>query len=451
MTTDVASGPDPVAEGRRAIEAFETELARTSRTQRPYEHATVAYRLGLAYAESPAGVPSENLRRALACYDVAVSIFDARFDPVEHARVLNAAGAAQRALGDARRAATLFEESAQLLAGRGRNDEHAAALNNLGLARTELGQVEPALAAFDGALALFDAGSAEGRRGQAATLLNRGLASATAGNAESLEAALVDYRRAGTDLDAREAPYHWGLLHHSMGVALFGLAQTGAGDRPHLLAEAGQVLAESLTVFTRAAFPFQYALAKHNLGLVHEAAGDVPGLRRALASYEDALGALDPRLQEAAWRQAYASLERVERALGELYPDMSRPAHFAALLAAILPAERDALLRERLMLLLALPEPRRHAGLVEGARAMAMLEREEARALIEAELVVLMELPNEYLEAALQARMDAHRRLEGEAREEADRALDQAVSDALGGPQRVFVRDYLYSLGFERP
>jgi tetratricopeptide (TPR) repeat protein len=439
-----------VAEGRRSIEAFEAALARTSRARHPYEHATLAYRLGLAYAESPAGVPAENLRRALACYEVAAGIFDARFDPVEHARVLNAAGAAHRALGDSRRSAGLFEEAVRLLAGRGRDDEQAAALNNLGLARTELGQVAPAHEAFDAALALFDTGSAEGRRGRAATLLNRGLASAAAGDAQSLEAALVDYRRARADLDAEEAPYHWGFLHHSLGVTLFGLAQLGAGAPAHL-AEAGQALAESLTVFARAAFPFQYALAKHNLGHVQEAAGDVPGLRRALASFEDALGALDPRLQEAAWRQAYASLERVEGKLEQLYPDMSRPAHFAALLAALAPAERDALLRERLMLLLALPGSRRHAGLVEAARAMAMLDQEEARALIEAELAMLMELPNEYLEAALDARMEAHRRLDGEARDEADRALDQAVSDALGGPQRVLVRDYLYSLGFERP
>ncbi len=38
-----------------------------------------------------------------------------------------------------------------------------------------------------------------------------------------------------------------------------------------------------------------------------------------------------------------------------------------------------------------------------------------------------------------------------EEREAADRALDAVVGAALGAPQRIFVRDFLYSLGWERP
>ena len=36
-------------------------------------------------------------------------------------------------------------------------------------------------------------------------------------------------------------------------------------------------------------------------------------------------------------------------------------------------------------------------------------------------------------------------------RPDASRALDQAVGDALNGPQRVLVRDFLAAQGFERP
>lgn len=451
MTTGVAQGPDALLERRQAIEALETRLARTPQAQRPHEHAVLAYRLGLAYAESPAGVPADNLRRALASYDVAAKIFDPRLDPVEHARVLNAAGAAQRALGDRARAAGLFERAVTLLAGRRRDGERAAALNNLGLVRSELGLPEAAVGAFTEAAELFDTGTADGRRGRAAALLNRGLARAATGGEAGLEAALADYEQARADVDAGEAPYHWALVHHSIGVALLELAGRQGGQRERRLAEAREALAESMTVFTRSAFPFQYALAKHNLGLAHLAAGGVGGARRALACFEDALLVLDHRTHEAAWRQAYASLTRAEEALAALQLEMSRPDHFAALLASCEPPERDALLRERLMLLLALPSHRRHAALVEAARAIALLEREQVRRIIEAELVMLMELPTEYLETALRARFEAHSRLEGKAREEADRALDQGVSDALGGPQRVFVRDFLYGLGFERP
>ena len=71
---------------------------------------------------------------------------------------------------------------------------------------------------------------------------------------------------------------------------------------------------------------------------------------------------------------------------------------------------------------------------------------------MEAELSVLIELPSDQLETGLRARLDAHRRLADEdVREEADRSFDQAVSDALQGPQRIAVRDFLYSTGWERP
>jgi hypothetical protein len=102
MSTEAVT-PGPRTDPLEAIAGLEAQLKATPRATRPYEHATVAYRLGLAYAESPVGNRAEYLRKALACFDVAAGIYDPRFDPVEHARVLNAAGASHRALGDRRR------------------------------------------------------------------------------------------------------------------------------------------------------------------------------------------------------------------------------------------------------------------------------------------------------------------------------------------------------------
>ncbi len=260
-----------VTDRRKALEALEAQLASTPRASRPYEHAAIAYRLGLAYAESPVGNASDSLRKALACYDVAAAIFDPRSDPVEHARVINAAGAAQRALGDPRRAGGLFAKAAELLDGRERDSERAAALNNLGLARTEVGELGAAVEAFDAAVDLFDTSTAEGRRGRVATLHNRGQAHAAGPGEEGLEAALVDFEEARADLDPDEAPYHHGLVSHSIGVACSTLAAVRPSDRDALLEEAVKAFSESLTVFTRSSFPFQYALAKHNLGLAHAA------------------------------------------------------------------------------------------------------------------------------------------------------------------------------------
>ena len=102
-----ASSAQSATDRQSIIRSLEEQLARTSRADRPYEHAAVSYRLGMAYAEST-GTQTDGLRRALAHFDTAAAIFDPRFDPVEHARVLNAAGAVHRGLGNRKKAAELF-------------------------------------------------------------------------------------------------------------------------------------------------------------------------------------------------------------------------------------------------------------------------------------------------------------------------------------------------------
>ncbi len=443
--------PDAGADRHRAIEDLEHRLQRTPKALRPHEHAALAYRLGLAHAESPEGSPEAGLRKALAYYDVAAAIFDPRFDPIEHARVLNGAGAARRALGDRAKAAELFERAAGLLEGRGRDDERAAVLNNLGLVLAELGRLDLAVAACDQAVDLFDTATPEGRRGRVATLHSRGMAHAATGTEEALEAALADHRRAASELDPEEAPYHQGLVSHSLGATYSALAGLRPQERPRLLWEAVTAFQESLMVFTRIAFPFQYALVKHNLGLAWAGLGGTANLRRGLACFEDAVAVFDSRVHADAWRQSYASLERTDKELAERVPGLSRADHFAALLASAAPDERLALIRERLTRMLTLPAENRR-WLTELALASGRLGYDDALAVMEAELSVLIELPTEQLDAGLRARFDAHRRLESEdARENADRALDQAVGNALQGPQRIAVRDFLYSLGWERP
>lgn len=449
--------PGPEFDRGRAIAALEAQLAATPRRSRPRDHAVVAYRLGMAYAESPLGDSAANLRRALASYEVASSLFDPELHPVEHGRVLNAAGAARRLLGEPQPAAALFARAASLMEGGGREEERAAALNNLGLVRTELGHRQAAMEAFDEALGLFDQASAEGRRGRVATLHNRGLALVDEDTETSVSRALQDYRAALSYTDTDDAPYHYALVQHSMGIALSRLAalepddsRRSEGRTTHLL-EAIGAFGEALSVFTRSAFPYQHALAKHNQGLAWLGLGGTDGLRRALACFEDAVAMLDPRIHADAWRQSYASLTRVEETLQASTSVELRAAHFAALLASCGEDERRQLLHERLARLLVLPAPRRRSALAELALGAAQLGASEQKVVLESELAILMEQPPEGLAAALQSQLDAHRHLQGEAKEAADRVLDQAVGDALVGPQRMYVRDYLASLGFERP
>jgi tetratricopeptide (TPR) repeat protein len=436
---------------KAAIAALEKQLGATPRASRPHEHAVLAYRLGLAYAEAPSGNPAEGLRRALAFYDVAAAIFDPRFEPAQHARVLNAAGAAHRSLGDRRKAAELFEKAVNLFEG-GSDNERAAAYNNLGLCRTEMGQPEQGVEAFNAAAALFDAYTDEGKRGIISTLHNRGQAHTSIGTEESLEAALGDFEEARGMIDPDQNPLHHGMVEQSVGVTCSALANLATDDaRTAFLKEAIRAFNNSLLVFTRTDFPYYHAVVKHNLGLAHEGQGGVTNLRRALASYEDALAVLDTRLHADAWRQAYASLERVEKELNAKEPK-SRPDHFAALLAVVGLEERTVLVRERMFRLLALPEPRRTTSIAELVRSIGLLGFDEGRRVYESLVKLVIELPQDTQGLSLKAIIAAHASIEDEdARLDADRAVDQAIGDALGGPQRVAVRDFMSAEGWERP
>ena len=456
ITNDNAGdGPDDAGDSvdanrLAAIRSMEAQLAATSKTAQPYQHATIAYRLGLAYAEHPTGSAEDSLRRALACYDTAASLFDPRFDPIEHARVVNAAGAAHRSLGDAAQAARLFARAVGLLERHGKDDERAAALNNLGLAQAAQGQVPEAVENFTKAIELFDRSTPDGLRGWGAALLNRGQARSAAGGEEALRAALDDYNEALSEVESSEASYHYGLLYHSIGVASMALANLDPENAKALLAEAADSFGESLTVFTRSGFPFQHALAKYNLGYAVERLDGVANLRLALACYEDALASLDPRVHVPQRQLAFASLSRVEERLAEWAPTPGRAHHFVSMVAGAAPEDRLPLMRDRLLRYLALPGPTRHKALVELALAEYWLGPERARILIEAELGVLVDLPNEFLRVSLEARLEVLNQL-GDAADEAGRALDDAVGAQLGLPQRMFVRDFLYAKGWERP
>jgi tetratricopeptide (TPR) repeat protein len=332
---------------RAVIADLEKQLGATSRATRPHEHAVLAYRLGLAHAESPTGNPAEGLRRALAYYDVAAAIFDPRFEPLHHARVLNAAGAAHRALGDRRKAAELFDKAASLFAQGGTDNERAAAFNNLGLCRTEMGQPEAGIEAFGAALDLFDPYTDDGKRGVMSTLHNRGQAYTQLRTEEALEAALADFEQDRGMIDPEENALHYGMVEQSVGVTCTELARFSTEGRSAFLKEAIRAFSNSLRAFTRTGFPYYHALVKHNLGLAQESLGGTANLRRALTSFEDALAVFDTRLHADAWRQAYGSLERVEKELNAREPK-SRSDHFAALLAVADLEERTVLLRERM-------------------------------------------------------------------------------------------------------
>ncbi|MGI8937570.1 MAG: hypothetical protein ACR2JF_05015 [Iamia sp.] len=427
------------------------QRAAVDRRRDPHEHAVLAYRLGLAQAEAPGGDPAENQRLALHWYEIALSGFDPDFEPVAHARVLNAAAAATRSLGRLDAAASLFGRAAEMLAGHDRDDELAASLNNLGLARAGLGDTEGALDAFEHAVTTFSIAGHEGRRGRAAALVNLGVALASLGSTDGLKAAVDCYLEAMDVVGGDDAPYHCALADHARGVAEMALAERDEASAPTHLGRAVRAFEDSLGFFTRTGFPYQHSLAKHNLGRALAAVGGERDLLLGLVAVEDSVSVLDPRLHRTEWEHALHTLEQIESSLAPHQPARTRLELFMVLFEMSEPAERSALLTSRLTRLLALPRDARHSALRNLAAVSTASPADHGLVYIGTELTVLTELPNEHLREVLAARLEAHRRLPPTTRDDADRALDQAVGDALNGPQRVFVRDFLAECGFERP
>ncbi|GAC1534344.1 MAG: hypothetical protein NVS3B12_14970 [Acidimicrobiales bacterium] len=458
-TTDAATtaGPAESAIDRgRIIRALETQLTRIPATVRPYEHAVTAYRLGLAYAES--ATREDDLRTALACYDLAATGLDPVAYPVERARVLNAAAAAHRSLGAVATAARLFTQAADLLAGSGNDEERGATLNNMAVAWMDLGDGSAALAASAEALELLGHVGTDSSRAWVTAMLTRGQIRSKIGGRTSLLEAVADFDVALAGLDPGAAPYQWGMLHHSRGMALSALADGDANGGAEHLRRARHAFEMALSVFTRTELPFQHAVTKYNLGRVDRrsaalarGAARILILRRALACLEDSVAGLDPRLQPDPWGSALAELSATHEELETECPGCSRAEHFASLLAASPDAEQMSWLRERLVCTLARSDPMAAATLLEMAEASARGAFDDVRRYISAELTIAIELPGEALSAVLQARATAHTRLVGPPQDNADRALDQAIGDALGGPQRMFVRDFLYARGWNRP
>lgn len=435
----------------RVIDFLRRELVSTPVVSYPIEHGSVAYRLGLAYSEFPGGDPHVNARKALSCFQLAADLFDPDAYPILHARVVNAAGISLRVLGELEKAANLFERAAKALAGKDERQEYAASLSNLGLVKMELGESSQAVVAFDAALGVLEISTTEPWV-WAALMYNRGLAHAASDTLEGLRRAIEDYRSALKSIDPASATNLYGLIHHSMGVAetSIGLLLTGEDSQAHFH-EAIISYNEALDVFVRGDFPFQNALIMHNASVALFGLGGDRDLRKALVNVEQALVIFDPRIHPDPWKRSYSQLHKVEKELAKRFPGITRSDQFAILVSDNSEGEAKALLGDRLNQIFALPPANRMEALLELSSSIARLGPQLQQQVLEIEFQVLMEFPPERLEEVLRAQLDLHRRLSPSAKEDADKVLDLSIGNALNTPQRVFVRDFLYSVGFVRP
>jgi tetratricopeptide (TPR) repeat protein len=451
MSSDKPNDGPTARSATESVAAMKERFGSLDRSVDSLKWAVAAYRLGMATAEQPTAYPEQNLREALGYYQQAADVLTIERAPVEHARILNAAGSAHRMLGDPSTASRLFREALGLMAGKGVGIEEASVLNNLGLVLSEGGHLNDSIEAFTMSLEMIPGENEEQVRTMLATKHNLGQVHLARGGLDGCDAAIAVLGEAATTARGTEASMHTAMIDHSLGVAWKAKATVNPAASEHHLSEAIMAFERCLTVFTSVGFPMQHAIAKHNLG--HALAGriDVASLQRALAYYEDSLNIFDPRLHQQLWQEAYANAEAVEARLEVAVPGATRADHIATLAGSMDDTERLMFIRQRLVQMERLPKKNQLERLT--AFSYAIITQPEASfvASIRTVITVLMELPETLLESALESQLAAHAMLDNHDHRAADFILDEAINALLFGPQRIRVRDILEDIGWERP
>ena len=419
--------------------------------------AAAAYRLGMATAEQPTAHPEQNLRDALALYQQAARVLTVQRAPVEHARILNAAGSAHRMLGDPSTASRLFREALGLMSGKGVDVEEASVLNNLGLVLTEGGRLDDAVEAFTMSLEklasqdVLPGEDDEQIRTMLATKHNLGQVHLARGGVDGCDAAIAVLSDAAGTAGETEASMHTAMIDHTAGIAWKAKADLDPANRAQCLGEAITAFERCLTTFTSVGFPMQHAIAKHNLGHAYAGRDDVASLQRALAYYEDSLNIFDPRLHQPQWQEVFSNAEAVEARLEAAVPGATRADHIATLAGSMDDDERLMFLRQRLVQMERLPKTNQLERLTAMYYAIITQPAESFVASLRTIITVLMELPETLLESALESQLAAHAMLDNHDQRAADFILDEAINALLFGPQRIRVRDMLEEIGWDRP
>lgn len=206
--------------------------------------------------------------------------------PLEHAKALNALGAAFRAGGRLDDAASAFRQAAEVSAASGGRREQGAAVFNLGLVERERGRLDDATAFFAQASDLLGTARGAALRELGTLLLGKGeIASATA----ALDDAVTSHAEVGDELG------------HGAAANALGLAHLAAGT----VGDAIVAFRDALGAYPRTTRPHEFAMVKANLSVAYEQANDLP---RARLAARQALNVRDT--PAAVTEQARAVLDR---------------------------------------------------------------------------------------------------------------------------------------------
>jgi tetratricopeptide (TPR) repeat protein len=277
-----------------ALEELEERLARYPPDRYPIQHATAQFHLGLALTNLG------ELEGAETALVTAARLFDPERLRVEHAKALNALGATIRLAGRPEEAAEAFRRAAESFAAAAQPLEQGAASFNLGLVRRELGELEAAIEALEQARGLLNPDRVPERAASAARELGATLLSAGALDPaiEALEDAVAFADRAGDYVERGAA------------TNVLGLARLAKGEATQAIEDFRQAAVSH----PRSVRPHDFAMAKANVALAYERAGDAARARLAALQALGVPGSPKPVADQAA-----GVLERIGPACDDLF------------------------------------------------------------------------------------------------------------------------------------
>ncbi len=292
----------------KAVDELEDRVTRYPKSRYPVLHARAQFHFGVALADAGR---LDDAERALTR---AALLFHSHDHEVDHGKANNALGAVLRLTGRLQEAEEAFTTAAEALERSALRLEHGASRFNLGLVQRDLGDYEGAIGSFERARDLLQrkvapAQAAAVQRELGATLLLLG----------RLDEATAVLRQAVDIADETNDFIGLGAAWNTLGLTHLAAA------RLELAIEAFTAAAGASPMSVR---PEAFAMAKSNLALAHERAGELAPARSAARQALAIRAAADPVVEQAA-----GVLERLGDEPGDLHYvlDQQQPAQWPAI------------------------------------------------------------------------------------------------------------------------
>jgi tetratricopeptide (TPR) repeat protein len=266
-----------------------------TREGEPYDWAWTQNNLGNTYWSRIRGERSDNLEKAIAAFEAALTVFTREAQPIEWAQAQANLAIVYRDRIRGERAKNLetaitgFKAALTVVTRETQPLIWASTQNNLGATyrdRVEGARpdnLESAISAFEAALMVFTREALPFQWAQAQHNLGSIYLGRVRGDrADNQEKAIAAFEAALTVLTPAALPYEWATTQNNLGIAYGNRIR---GDRGQNLRKAVAAYAAALTVHTRDSLPRMHLLTARALGSTLLEAGE---WRRAGAAYASA-------------------------------------------------------------------------------------------------------------------------------------------------------------------